>query len=526
MPDDDAASDSPIQAAAGRPRQKRRWRRIAGAFALIVIGLAAIVGRPLFHVISTAWHDVPDLEPIPAGFADDASRMNRTKVAEVVAVEQDPAAAERQLAGLLERARAEGLCVSIAGTRHSMGGHTIYPGGLVIDMLPFRHMELDAERDILHVQAGARWSEVIPYLDRRRRSVAVMQSDNTFSVGGSLSVNCHGWQFGRPPIASTVESFRLMKADGQIVRCSREENRELFSLVLGGYGLFGIILDVDLKVVPNERYRLEQFIVPVDDALATFEAQVGQKPDVAMVYARMSIVPKNFLDEVILNVLCRDPSADGLTPDLAEPELVALRRSLFRGSVGSEYGKELRWNAEARLQPHLSGRHFSRNQLLNEGSDIFQNRTTESTDILHEYFVPPKNVERFVLDVRNIIPRHGGNLLNVTVRGIETDDDTFLRYADQRMFSFVMLFNQPRTQEADARMEAMTQELIESALAAGGRYYLPYRLHATPEQFQRAYPRAREFFALKRKYDPEEVFQNQFYLKYNVPERPPSLEAN
>ena len=85
-----------------------------------------------------------------------------------------------------------------------------------------------------------------------------MQSNNAFSVGGSLSVNCHGWQFDRPPIASTVESFRLMQADGTIVRCSRKENQELFSLALGGYGLFGIILDAELRVVPNERYRLEQ----------------------------------------------------------------------------------------------------------------------------------------------------------------------------------------------------------------------------------------------------------------------------
>src|SRR5207247_2233540 len=141
--------------------------------------------------------------------------------------------------------------------RNSMGGHTIRPGGIVIDMLPFRKMELDEENGMLHVQAGARWKDILPYLDQRGRSVAVMQSDNTFSVGGSLSVNCHGWQFGRPPISSTVENFRLMKADGSIVRCSRAENQELFSLVLGGYGLFGIILDVDLRVVPNERYRLE-----------------------------------------------------------------------------------------------------------------------------------------------------------------------------------------------------------------------------------------------------------------------------
>ena len=82
------------------------------------------------------------------------------------------------------------------------------------------------------------------------------------------------------------------------------------------------------------------------------------------------------------------------------------------------------------------------------------------------------------------------------------------------MFSLVMLFNQPRTAGADVQMETMTQVLIDAALKVGGRYYLPYRLHATREQFYRAYLQAERFFALKRKHDPDEVFQNQFYLKY------------
>ena len=63
-------------------------------------------------------------------------------------------------------------------------------------------------------------------------------------------------------------------------------------------------------------------------------------------------------------------------------------------------------------------------------------------------------------------------------------------------------------------MQAMTRELIDTALANGGRYYLPYRLHATPEQFRTAYPQAAEFFRLKRHYDPDELFQNQFYKRY------------
>jgi FAD/FMN-containing dehydrogenase len=77
-----------------------------------------------------------------------------------------------------------------------------------------------------------------------------------------------------------------------------------------------------------------------------------------------------------------------------------------------------------------------------------------------------------------------------------------------------MLFNQPLTQEADAKMEALTRELIDASLQCGGRYYLPYRLHATREQFTRAYPQAGAFFERKRHYDPDEILQNQFYIKY------------
>ena len=116
--------------------------------------------------------------------------------------------------------------------------------------------------------------------------------------------------------------------------------------------------------------------------------------------------------------------------------------------------------------------------------------------------------------VRSIIPQYNGNLLNVTVRSVERDDDTFLRYADSSMLSLVMLYNQKRTTGGEVAMQDMTQRMIDTAIEIGGRYYLPYRLHATVEQFHSAYPMAAEFFKLKRKHDPDELFQNQFYRKY------------
>jgi FAD/FMN-containing dehydrogenase len=494
-------------------------RRILIILVAGIVVLAGVLARPTIHLLSTALRDRNDLQPSQSSHVDDASRLNQTKVAEVWRIPVDRGDPEGQIAQLLARARAEGRKVAISGARHSMGGHTIYPDGIVLDMLPFHRMELDESRNVLSVEAGALWQDVVAYLDQRGRSVAVMQSNNSFSVGGSLSVNCHGWQYDRPPIASTVESFRLMQADGQVVRCSRGENSELFSLALGGYGLFGVILDAELRVVPNERYRLEQHVVSIADALTTLDDKI-QGRGAQMVYARMNIVPDTFLDEVIINAFF--PDSQGEIPPLTQPGMSKLRRAVFRGSAESDYGKELRWSAETKWQPLLAGTIFSRNQLLNESAEVFQNRSANSTDILHEYFVPRDRVALFVAALRRIVPQHRARLLNVTVRSVNEDRDTLLRYADRPLFAFVMLFVQERTSLGESQMQALTHDLIDAALAHDGRYYLPYRLHATRQQFERAYPMSRDFFQRKRTYDPDELFQNQFYVQYG---KPPSTAA-
>jgi FAD/FMN-containing dehydrogenase len=477
------------------------------------------VGKPVY-LWTWAWlNDRPETISLPPQHVDDASKLNATRVAEIWPVKKDPAEAEDQLRQLLIRAKAEKLPVAIGGARHSMGGHSIASDGILVDMLPLDHLSLDKQRRLLTAGAGARWSQIVPWLDERGYSVAIMQSNNDFSVGGSLSVNCHGWQHNRPPIASTVESLRLMRADGTIAVCSRLENRELFSLVLGGYGLFGIILEAQLHVVPNVRYRPETQMFPAQEYARRFSEQVDGANDIGMVYGRLCVVPgeETFLREAILTVFREAPCKPEEIPKLSTPGFTGLKREVFRAQIGSQAGKELRWQAERALGETVGGGYFSRNELLNEPAGVYQERNADRTDILHEYFVPPAELGNFLARAREIIPRHRLELMNVTVRNILTDEDAFLRYADRDLFALVMLFNQPRTREADQEMAALTRELINAALACGGRYYLPYRLHATPEQLAAAYPQAKRFFQLKRQYDPDELFQNGFYAAFGKP---------
>ena len=59
-----------------------------------------------------------------------------------------------------------------------------------------------------------------------------------------------------------------------------------------------------------------------------------------------------------------------------------------------------------------------------------------------------------------------------------------------------------------------TEALIDRVAAIGGSYYLPYRLHARNDQFERVYPRAARFASRKRHYDPALLFRNALWDTY------------
>ncbi|HYR22080.1 MAG TPA: FAD-binding oxidoreductase [Chthoniobacterales bacterium] len=491
-------------------------RKVRLFFLFALVALFAIVAPPAIFLTDVWLHDGKNPLPMPPAGTDDASHLNTGKAAEVIAVSNDPAEAEKQLGALVERATREGSHISISGAHHSMGGHSIYPGAIVIDMLPFNRMSLDSDARILTVGAGARWSEVIPLLDQRGFAVSIMQTNNDFSVGGSISVNCHGWQNDSPPISSTVQSFRILTASGKIEECSRTQNRELFSLALGGYGLLGVILEVKLRVVPNEYYVAEAHRVKPADYTRVYHELTRNRADVGMAYGRINVAPNAFMQDGIVTLLKRKSTGGKTTDTMTERKPNLLKRLVFRGQVDSSYGKNLRWWLEKTIG-ETEGKVISRNQIMNEASTLYADREPNTTEILHEYFIPSARFGEFVEKSRETFLKHRPELLNITVRNVEPDEDTFMKYAREEAFGLVMLFHQKRDSVAETEMQTMTRELIDEALACGGCYYLPYRPHATQEQFLKAYPQAHEFFAKKRSYDPSGIFENSFYLRYGKP---------
>jgi FAD/FMN-containing dehydrogenase len=503
-------------------RQRNRFGRYA-AVSVIIFATSLGVGDAA---------TVPLTIP-PAG-SGDFSRLTIANGSELFTPPRDPVAAVEQLRQLVRRAAAEHRKVSVAGARHSMGGHTLINDGLTIDMSgeAFGHIEpVKVANDVatVRVGAGVKWHDLLAALDREGWSIAVMQSNDDFTVGGSMSVNCHGWQPNSPPLASTIEAFRILLADGSVRECrrDREQDRELFGAVCGGYGLFGVVLDLDLRVVANKLYKAQEFSATASNYAERYDSLVTESnQSVGLAYGRLSVAPGSWFlrDARIIRfspVVTKERSPKNTIRENGgafslRPSEIAVARAVFRESVGSSLGKRSRWAIErVHGQTH---RTLSRNGILQTPSDWFANRDPKYVEILHEYFVPPDRLADFLSKMRDLLTKKdGADLLNVTIRRVKRDDLTVLNYAREDVFGLVMLFRYPATHEADEGMAQTTRELIAAALDCRGSYYLPYRPHATLDQFRQAYPRYAEFYELKRKFDPDEVFENLFYLNYIKP---------
>ncbi len=454
------------------------------------------------------------------GYSNDASHLNRTAIFGVVRPKN-----EEEIRQALRFARQNRVKVTCAGQQHSMGGQSFTHGGLVLDMRDFSRITVDQANHVANVQTGARWWQVQQALDRQGLSVKSMQSINIFSVGGTLSINAHGIDPDPGPIAPTVHKIRVMLADGNVVAASPTENAELFHHALGGYGLFGVILDADLDVVDNEMYERKAVYLDYREFPKYYRGHIEKNGLVGLAFGRLSVAPKTYLRETAVHVY-EKTKAEGNTPELQPAKYNALSRFIINFSKRGGTGRWLRWAVEKHIEPRIhtcvsrnqamSGIDacvVTRNQEMYDDMAYLKNRLRD-TDILQEYFVPFDRMPEFVDSLREVVHRNQANLLNVTIRTVHKDALTALPYAKEDMFGFVLYFNVRFNERDNEILRKTTVELIDAAHRAGGTFYLPYQLFYSKEQLRAAYPEVDDFFAAKKKYDAEGLFTNKFYEKY------------
>ena len=439
---------------------------------------------------------------------NDVTQLNPVAVARI----ERPASVE----ALAELVRTTSGPISVGGGRFSMGGQTASPGSLHLDMRGLdRILEFSAAEKWIRVQAGIRWCDIQRHIDPDDLSVKIMQTYANFTVGGALSVNCHGRYVGLGPVILSVRWIRVLLMDGSLVRASSTENSEIFFGCIGCYNAIGIIVEVELDLADNVAVKLVQKKLTRGDYPHFFRESVRNQA--GAIFHNADMYPPDFtrLRSVTFVATTEKPTVKTRLMPLRESYPV--HRYFLWSFMETPFGA---WRRENLVEPLLYLRPKIHWRNYEAGYDVMELEPVsreKRTWVLLEYFVPVAHFEAYSRRVAEIFRRHQVKVLNISVRHAMSDPGSYLAWAREEVFAFVVYYKQGTDDVEKGRVAVWTRELIDATLACGGTYYLPYQPHATVEQFHRAYPDARKLFALKDRLDPEFRLRNVLWNKYYQP---------
>ncbi len=471
--------------------------------------------------------------PVYSLFASDAqevlvndihSQLNPTHVLKIV----QPESVE-DVQAIIRTAKKNKHSISVAGGRHAMGGQQFGTGTVLIDIRKMnRVMKLERRSGIIEVQAGIEWPQLIEqYLqlqsDGVGQSWGIAQKQtgaDRITLAGTIAANAHGRGLKMKPFISDVESFILVDSAGATHTCSRTENAELFQLVQGGYGLFGVVTSVRLRLVPRQKVERIVELQTTDDLMNAFEKRIVD----GFLYGdfQFAIDPdsEDFLHKGVFS--CYRPVPMG-TAILAEEK-----------QLSDENWRQLLWLAHTDKKQAFQK--YSDYYLSTNGqiywSDLHQlsvypdnyhrqidrrlHSSHPATEIITEINIPRKMLRSFLDEVREDFRRNNVELIYGTVRLIEQDNESFLPWARRSYACTIFNLHTIHNPEGIRHSAEAFRRLIDMAARRGGTYYLTYHRYAKREQVEACYPQFSEFLQLKKKYDAEERFQSDWYRHYKT----------
>lgn len=464
----------------------------------------------LAALLPAACVSAPKTSPAGEWVNDIHSQLNRTWVSRIV---RPGSVAE------LRRVMAGHGPVAVAAGRHAMGGQQFASKATLVDMIAMnRLLAIDEATGIVDVEAGIQWPELVAGLKNSRWGIRQKQTGaDRLSIGGALAANAHGRGLTMAPMVGDVESFTLVDPRGEELECSRTKNSELFAHVIGGYGLFGIVSRVRLRLSPRRKVQRVVELQDIDRIMSGFEERIAG----GFLYGdfQFSVDDRSpdFLRRGVFSSY--RPVADETPMPAAQAELhpddwlrllylahadKAQAFERYSGYYLSTSG-QVYWSDEHQLSYYPDDYHHLLDPLL---------KTARGTEMITELYVPRPRLAELMGAAAEELRRRGENVVYGTVRLIERDAETVLPWAKQAYACVIFNLHVEHGPAGEARAADAFRALIDLALARDGNYFLTYHRWARRDQVERGYPRFAEFLREKRRIDPRRRLTSDWHRHY------------
>jgi FAD/FMN-containing dehydrogenase len=416
------------------------------------------------------------------------------------------------------------LAISVAGGRHAMGGQQFGVDTVLLDTRSLKRVRrFDRQKGLVEIDAGIQWPDLVRQLVERQRGaerqwgIAQKQTGaDRLTMAGALAANAHGRGLRMTPMVGDVESFELVKASGERLTCGRRENADLFRLVIGGYGLFGIVTGVTLRLAPRQKVERVVEVREVDGLMAAFDRRIADGFLYGDFQFSIDARSDDFLRKGVFSCYRPVAASTPISPtqkELGDDDWAALI-ALAHADKGRAFDRYASYYLSTSGQVYWSDTHQLSTYLDDYHRRLDAPGGPAATEMITEIYVPRSAFEAFFDDVRSTFRGNGVDIVYGTVRLIERDAETFLPWAKHSYVCTIFNLHTVHTPEGLERSAEAFRSLIDMAVARGGSYFLTYHRWARREQVLACYPQFPEFLRLKRQHDPQERFQSEWYRHY------------
>lgn len=376
-------------------------------------------------------------------------------------------------------------------------------------VLSSRHLdhfvEFDNDRAMIRCGAGLNLDEVLRVSMARGFILPVLPGTRFVSVGGAIAADIHGKNHHRDGCFSEhVHSLRLLLASGEIRRCSRAENPDLFAATCGGMGLTGIILDACLQLYKVPGIFIKNRTIRADNLAEAIE--------------RLTSYSQSKYAVAWVDCLARGKGLGRSVLYLGDHAEQASRKTIYRHQSGKLFS--VPFSTPGFLLNSLTMRSF--NKLY---YSLQARRQTEELVHYQRYFFPLDRIQnwnrlygrRGFQQYQLVLPENQtlAGMTAILERVSAAGKGSFLAVlkqfgtANNNPLSFPMA---GFTLTLDFKMEPGLNELLEQlddiVLEHGGRIYLAKDARMSETMFKAGYPRWQEFLDIRRQVDPEGRFSS------------------
>ncbi len=408
--------------------------------------------------------------------------------------------------------------ISVSGARFSMGGQISSPKSIHIDTRKLNKIiSFSLENKTITVEPGIRWCDIQKFIDKYNLSIKIMQTYANFTVGGSVSVNCHGRYLGLGPLILSIKSISLVLANGELVFASKKENKDLFFGCVGCYNAIGVISSVQLELAENATVERIHKTVKNTTYQNYFFDVIRDNKDI--VFHNGDLYPPSYNQIRAVSWVKTEKNPTEKKRLMSPTTSYPIKRYFINVFSKNKFAK---WRRQYIYDPILLSKpkvHWRNYEAGYDVAELEPKSRKKSIYVLQEYFVPVKQFSSFSKCMVDIFKRYNVNVINVSVRHALTDCGSLLAWAREEVFAFVIWYKQGISDAEKNKVGVWTRELIDAAITFKGSYYLPYQIHATAEQFLKAYPNADKLLTLKKKFDPTYKFRNALWDTYYQPNK-------